>query len=148
MLLCLDSVDSAVAFSQVQLPSGDISFFKAFVSAMENPGHFWVQPITSDSSALEKLTTDLNHLYGSSAGHAVLNSYSVGDLCCAPFQFDNHWYRAEVLEIFQDGMVDLYYVDYGDTGKVAKENLRELRYSLEFLEQSSYQFCSYHFITS
>ena len=116
-----------VIATQLQLPTDD-DFFKVFVSTLENPGHFWVQPITKHSSDLEALTQSLGHLYSGSETDFVLNGFKVGDLCCAPFEFDDSWYRAKILETCEDGMVDLYYVDFGDTGKVRKEKLRQLKY--------------------
>lgn len=51
----------------------------------------------------------------------------VGDICCAPFEFDSSWYRARIQEINEDGTVDLYYVDFGDSGRISKDKLRELK---------------------
>lgn len=110
----------------MQLPKTD-DFFGVFVSAIDNPGHFWVQLLTKDSPDLDKLTNDLTAMYSSSESHAVLNAFKVGDICCAPFEYDSSWYRARILEIRKDGMVDLYYVDFGDSGKISKEKLRELK---------------------
>lgn len=50
-----------------------------------------------------------------------------GDIVAAPFHDDGFWYRAEVLGLSENGMVDLYYVDYGDTWACPKEHLFPLR---------------------
>lgn len=97
------------------------------MSAFENPGHFWVQLLTKDSPDLDQLTKNLTLLYASSESQAILNSFKVGDICCAPFEYDSSWYRARITEINKEGAVDLYYVDYGDSGRVAKDKLRELQ---------------------
>ena len=52
-------------------------FYGVFVSAIDNPGHFWVQLITEDSPQLDKLTNDLTMLYSSSESHSVLNAFKV-----------------------------------------------------------------------
>ena len=38
----------------------------------------------------------------------------VGDIIAAPFENDNTWYRAKVMEI-KGTELDLFYVDYGDS---------------------------------
>ena len=50
----------------------------------------------------------------------------VGDLVAAPFDHDAMWYRAQVLEVLDD-TVDLYYVDFGDSGIVDREKVMPLR---------------------
>lgn len=57
----------------------------------------------------------------------LLLCFQVGDICCAPFEFDSHWYRARILEMNEDGTVELYYVDFGDSGQISKDKLREIR---------------------
>ena len=57
----------------------------------------------------------------------VLLCFQVGDICCAPFEFDSQWYRARILEMNEDGTVELYYVDFGDSGQISKDKLREIR---------------------
>lgn len=60
----------------MQFPKGN-DFYGVFVSAIDNPGHFWVQLLTEDSPHLDKLTNDLTELYSSSQSHAVLNAFKV-----------------------------------------------------------------------
>lgn len=51
---------------------------------------------------------------------------SVGDDCCAPFDYNDSWYRANVIEVNQEEEeATLFYIDYGDTGLVSFEDLRE-----------------------
>lgn len=110
----------------IQFPKID-DFCEVFVSAIDTPGHFWVQIITEDSPQLDKLTNDLTSLYSSSESTAVLNAFKVGDVCCAPFEFDSLWYRACILDMNKDGTVELYYLDFGDSGQISKDKLRELK---------------------
>lgn len=37
---------------------------------------------------------------------------------------DGQWYRAEVLEYFHDGLVEVFYVDYGNKENVRLADLR------------------------
>ena len=57
----------------------------------------------------------------------LLLCFQVGDICCAPFECDSQWYRARILEMNEDGTVELYYVDFGDSGQISKDKLREIR---------------------
>lgn len=52
-----------------------------------------------------------------------------GDVVAAPFEHDGQWYRTEVCELNGDN-IDLYYVDFGDSGFLTKDRLRVLRYSI------------------
>lgn len=122
----LESAVASPTTGVVQFPAKN-DFFEVFVSAVENPGHFWVQLLTKDSPDLDQLTKNLTLLYSSSESQAILNSFKVGEICCAPFEYDSSWYRARITEIGEEGLVDLYYVDYGDSGKISIDKLRELK---------------------
>ncbi|XP_033107443.1 tudor and KH domain-containing protein-like [Anneissia japonica] len=56
-----------------------------------------------------------------------LNAINPGDIVAAPFQHDDNWYRAKVVGFLDDGLVDIYYVDYGDNGSVHHKELKALR---------------------
>ena len=60
----------------VQFPKTE-DFYGVFVSAIDSPGHFWVQIITKDSPDLDKLTNELTQLYSSSEAHTVINAFKV-----------------------------------------------------------------------
>ena len=51
-----------------------------------------------------------------------------GDIYCAPFEFDDLWYRGSVIETNEEEQTTLlYYIDYGDTGTVPFDELRKLK---------------------
>ena len=125
-LLSLLSPLASVSMGVMQFPKSE-EFCEVFLSAIDNAGHFWVQLVTTDAPSFDKLTEELTSLYAASESQAILNVFKVGDICCAPFEYDSSWYRARVLEIHKDEMVDLFYLDFGDTGKIPKERLRELK---------------------
>ena len=62
-----------------------------------------------------------------SADASVMNGFKTGDMCCAPFDVDNCWYRARITNISSDNTVDVLYVDFGDRGQVHKSRLRVLK---------------------
>lgn len=51
----------------------------------------------------------------------------VGDIVAAPYQDHGTWNRARVLGVMSSGLVDLYYVDFGDNGELPRDQLRSLR---------------------
>lgn len=66
------------------VPSPDFSFhadehLEVYVSATENPSHFWIQIIGQRSLQLDKLTTEMRQYYWSS-GHTV-RPHGVPALC-------------------------------------------------------------------
>ncbi|XP_069807407.1 tudor and KH domain-containing protein isoform X2 [Dendropsophus ebraccatus] len=125
------SVQENMADGTNIFPSPDFSFradeyVDVYVSAVENPEHFWIQILGSRSSQLDKLTTEMSDHY-QRQNRDAMPEIQVGNIVAAPFHSDNFWYRAEVLGFLKNGNVDLYYVDYGDNGETARENLYPLR---------------------
>lgn len=47
-----------------------------------------------------------------------------GLACCAKYSYDDNWYRCEITDLVEDGVVVLY-VDYGNSETIPAENLRE-----------------------
>lgn len=71
IILSASSITGTVQFPKTE------DFYGVFVSAIDSPGHFWVQIITKDSPDLDKLTNELTQLYSSSETHAVINAFKV-----------------------------------------------------------------------
>ncbi|NXE85881.1 TDRKH protein, partial [Cochlearius cochlearius] len=114
------------------VPSPDFSFhadehLEVYVSAAENPNHFWIQIIGHRSLQLDKLTTEMRQYYQSSGRAAELSAVHAGDIVAAPYTDSSDWYRARVLGTLENGNFDLYYVDFGDNGEAPREALRALR---------------------
>ncbi|NXU24437.1 TDRKH protein, partial [Thalassarche chlororhynchos] len=114
------------------VPSPDFSFhadehLEVYVSAAENPNHFWIQIIGHRSLQLDKLTAEMRQYYQSSGHAAELSAVQAGDIVAAPYMDGSDWYRARVLGALENGNFDLYYVDFGDNGEAPREALRALR---------------------
>ncbi|NWQ91160.1 TDRKH protein, partial [Burhinus bistriatus] len=114
------------------VPSPDFSFhadehLEVYVSATENPNHFWIQIVGHRSLQLDKLTAEMGQYYQSSGRAAELSTVQAGDIVAAPYADDGEWYRARVLGTLENGNFDLYYVDFGDNGEAPREALRALR---------------------
>ncbi|KAM9624103.1 tudor and KH domain-containing protein isoform 4-T4 [Morphnus guianensis] len=120
------------AVPKFEVPSPDFSFhadehLEVYVSAAENPSHFWIQIIGQRSLQLDKLTTEMRQYYRSSGHAAELSTVQAGDIVAAPYMDGSDWYRARVLGTLENGNFDLYYVDFGDNGEAPREALRALR---------------------
>ncbi|XP_069650135.1 tudor and KH domain-containing protein isoform X3 [Haliaeetus albicilla] len=120
------------AVPKFEVPSPDFSFhadehLEVYVSATENPSHFWIQIIGQRSLQLDKLTTEMRQYYRSSGHTAELSTIQAGDIVAAPYVDGSNWYRARVLGTLENGNFDLYYVDFGDNGEAPREALRALR---------------------
>ena len=104
-------------------------YFTVYVSAIDTPGHFWIQSITTDSELLDKLIEEMTQFYGDRGEGHRLTSPKVGDLCSAPFKHDESWYRGEIVKVIEDsGDICIHYLDFGDVGVVSKTNVKQLRF--------------------
>ncbi|XP_059141183.1 tudor and KH domain-containing protein-like [Physella acuta] len=101
------------------------------VSAVEHPGHFWVQVVGPKALQLEKLQKEITAFVHTN--EAKLN-YSMkevipGELVASQFEDDSDqtYYRAKVLGETEDGKLDLYFIDFGDNAFVDKKDVYKLR---------------------
>lgn len=112
--------------------TGSDGFSEVYLSAVASPSKFWIQVIGVRSTALDKMVESMTNFYSNDdnkRGHSVITadavekpSITVGDVLAAPFNHDKSWYRVEVMDIMHDDYdptfcsLELYYVDFGDTG--------------------------------
>ncbi|XP_056874042.1 tudor and KH domain-containing protein isoform X1 [Takifugu flavidus] len=127
------STNSLSEVSKFEIPSPDLSFqpdehLEVYVSAYENPNHFWIQILGVRSLQLDKLTEEMNHFYSNSSAtdHGV-ETIVIGDIVAAPYRDHQTWNRARVLSGPDSELVDLYYVDFGDNGELPRDRLRRMR---------------------
>nr|XP_055032157.1 tudor and KH domain-containing protein isoform X2 [Misgurnus anguillicaudatus] len=124
---------SPLEISKFEIPSPDLSFqpdehLEVYVSASENPQHFWIQILGVRSLQLDKLTEEMSRFYnGDSSQEHRVETVIVGDIVAASYRDHGTWNRARVLGNLDSGLVDLYYVDFGDNGELPRENLRSMR---------------------
>ncbi|XP_023646938.1 tudor and KH domain-containing protein isoform X3 [Paramormyrops kingsleyae] len=115
-----------------EIPSPDLSFqpdehLEVYVSAVENPQHFWIQILGVRSLQLDKLTAEMGRFYSTGTAELKVEKVVVGDIVAAPYRNHGTWNRARVLSVLESGLVDVYYVDYGDNGELSLESLRSMR---------------------
>ncbi|XP_041035647.1 tudor and KH domain-containing protein-like [Carcharodon carcharias] len=118
--------------SKFEVPSPDFSFLadehlEVYISASENPSHFWIQILGSRCLQLDNLTYEMSRYYSGFSATGEVFTPKLGDIVAAPFQGDNAWYRARVVGFLETGNADLYYVDYGDNGEIPIGKLQILR---------------------
>lgn len=127
------SSESLPQISKFEIPSPDLSFqpdehLEVYVSASENPNHFWIQILGVRSLQLDKLIEEMNRFYSSeNPADQRVEAVVVGDIVAAPYQDHGTWNRARVLGVLPSGLVDLYYVDFGDNGELPRDSLRRMR---------------------
>ncbi|XP_040606805.1 tudor and KH domain-containing protein-like [Mesocricetus auratus] len=103
----------------------DDEFLDVYVSASENPNHFWIQFIDSFRFHCEKLMIEMTRHYENSLPEDL--TVNLGDIVAARYSVDGCWYRAKILGTLENGNLDLYFVDFGDNGNCPGEDLRALR---------------------
>ncbi|XP_070783062.1 tudor and KH domain-containing protein isoform X2 [Enoplosus armatus] len=127
------STDTLSEISKFEIPSPDLSFqpdehLEVYVSAYENPNHFWIQILGVRSLQLDKLTEEMNRFYNSgNPTEQRVETIVVGDIVAAPYRDHSTWNRARVLGVLDSGLVDLYYVDFGDNGELPRDSLCRMR---------------------
>lgn len=137
---CTDSIEdhslsseSLTQISKFEIPSPDLSFqpdehLEVYVSASENPNHFWIQILGVRSLQLDKLIEEMNRFYScENPTDQKVEAVVVGDIVAAPYRDHGTWNRAKVLGALPSGLIDLYYVDFGDNGELPRDSLRRMR---------------------
>ncbi|XP_048871019.1 tudor and KH domain-containing protein isoform X2 [Brienomyrus brachyistius] len=127
-----DTQMSPQSIFKFEIPSPDLSFqpdehLEVYVSAAENPQHFWIQILGVRSLQLDKLTAEMGRFYSTGTAELKVEKVVVGDIVAAPYRNHGTWNRARVLNVLESGLVDVYYVDYGDNGELSLESLRSMR---------------------
>ncbi|XP_034945745.1 tudor and KH domain-containing protein homolog [Chelonus insularis] len=132
--------------SPKQLESSAIAqegVMEVYVSAVESPSRFWVQVVGEGTLALDSLVENMTAYYNNEDNREIhiLKDISVGQMVAAKFSFDNCWYRAEVITLMENGLYEVYFVDYGDNEFVDENNILELRTDFLSLRLQAIECC-------
>ncbi|KAK3593506.1 hypothetical protein CHS0354_037029 [Potamilus streckersoni] len=119
--------------AEVQWPAYK-EYVEVYVSAVANPGIFWVQLVASASLQLDKLTEEMSAFYSRNFDSQELFVTDVrkGHIVASPFEGDSLWYRARVMDIDGD-QLDLYFIDYGDSNYSQKNSVRMIQQEYLYL---------------
>lgn len=123
----LDLLESFVyqpAIQSASLPQ-DESYFDVMVTEVTSFGIFFVQVLDRDlAQKLKNLSEHMNMFYGPS----VPTSYQPQPklLCAALYSESGDWCRAFIKGITADNLVDVHYVDFGNTEQLPLSSIRPL----------------------
>ncbi|XP_069102961.1 tudor and KH domain-containing protein-like [Argopecten irradians] len=116
-------------------------YVEVYVSSVADPHHFWVQIISTNAIHLDELVHRMSSLYNTDHYKNMCdNEYRVGDYVAALYERDHSWYRAQVMGI-EGRQLDLYFLDYGDSGYADINNVHQLRDDFLLLPFQAIQCC-------
>lgn len=95
---------------------------KGEVAVVESISQFWLQP---QPEQVQSLMATVDELVAKQELGQVLDSVNAGQLCLALYPEDGRWYRAVVDHVGADGPI-VNYIDYGNSGIVPADGLRQL----------------------
>ena len=102
-----------------------ISEFDVTVSFVNDPNFFYCQIISDDLVRLQEFLQQLaEHCRATNAPEMI--QFKPGNICCALFDEDKLWYRAEILEELDSNSFKVFYFDFGNTADVSASYLRIL----------------------
>ncbi|XP_055299658.1 tudor and KH domain-containing protein homolog isoform X2 [Sitodiplosis mosellana] len=118
-----------------RMPSKLGGQMEVYVSAVASPARFWVQIVSPQIKKLDELINEMTEYYSQAENkdrHRIKDPY-LGQIVAAAFQYDNKWYRAEIVAIVPNEYdprrvaLDLYFLDFGDSIYVDPHDVYELR---------------------
>ncbi|XP_041368343.1 tudor domain-containing protein 5-like [Gigantopelta aegis] len=124
-----DSVGPGAAYVSVDLPSLT-DYTEIYVSNICSPSMFWIQLRGAQTTlALESLMDSLErYKFADGEKYRMPESLiAIGQACAVLFPEDNNWHRGIITGIRDIDLVEVFYVDYGNTCSVHKNTLRLLR---------------------
>lgn len=129
----IGTLSNAENFSR--LPNNFGGQMEVYVSAVASPARFWVQIVSPQIKKLDALIQEMTDYYSQAENkekHRIKDAY-LGQIVAAMFQYDNKWYRAEIVAIVPNEYdprrvaLDLYFLDFGDSIYVDPQDVFELR---------------------
>ncbi|XP_076337524.1 tudor and KH domain-containing protein-like [Tachypleus tridentatus] len=119
---------------ELLVPSAADGYTEIYVSAVEDPGSFWVQTVGTKSVQLDKMVEEMTEFYMQQCNQELnqVSEVVVGDTVAAPFEHDHCWYRGIVVDIQEDDYnldeseVTIHFVDFGDYCKLKRKELCSL----------------------
>ncbi|XP_034282696.1 tudor domain-containing protein 6 [Pantherophis guttatus] len=94
-----------------------------YVSHINNLSDFYVQ-LVEDEPILDSISEKINS--SKTVSSLVGQQLNVGDLICAIYSEDSLWYRAVIIKESTSELVEVRYIDYGNTAVVSIHNTCKL----------------------
>ncbi|GFN94103.1 LOW QUALITY PROTEIN: tudor domain-containing protein 1 [Plakobranchus ocellatus] len=106
------------------LPTDETEY--VFTTHIKDPEHFYVH-VESRAKILENIMDALaERYYDVGPSDRILSHKKLGNLCAAKFTDDNNWYRARITGLMKTGMIEVQFVDYGNTDYVSEDRVKSL----------------------
>lgn len=96
------------------------SFSATITEIIDSTLFYFRRAEDAESATFERITNDLQ------AGGEALTSFEEGKLVAAQFATDQTWYRARIVKPEENDQFLVYYIDYGNSEVVAKNQMRAL----------------------
>ncbi|XP_041358070.1 tudor domain-containing 6-like [Gigantopelta aegis] len=123
--------NSVSRFSQTSLPDGTEE--KMVVCHITDPEHFYCH-LTKNMPLLNAMMDDIEQYYTSlGADDEQLPQFVLGVACIAQFVEDGGWYRAEITGLLASGLIEVKFVDYGNSESVTSDRIKAIQE--KFLQQ-------------
>lgn len=109
------------AFEHIQ----DGSVFEGYVEHVQSPHDFWIRTAKSNDqfeAMMNKLTDRFSRL---GLNEEILHYPVPGQLCCAMYEKDMHYYRALVVDVLEYG-AEVLFIDFGNTEKVPSMLIKKI----------------------
>ena len=121
----LESVVFQPAIESATLPQ-DKSCFDVMLTEVTRSGLFFIQVADHDTAQhLKRLSDEMNAFYRSSPQPSTFHPQPK-QLCAALYTETGDWCRAFVKEVTPESLVDVHYVDFGNTEKLSMSSIKPL----------------------
>ncbi|XP_052271235.1 tudor domain-containing protein 7-like isoform X3 [Dreissena polymorpha] len=115
-------IEKSLTIPRVLLIDADTTQVTLYTTFVDHPGCFYCQ---REDSIIDTISQALQ-AHCKVAGAVDAKSLKKGQFCAGLFSGDGMWTRAEILEVKDNGMLELLFVDYGNTDDVKVEDIRWL----------------------
>ncbi|XP_026668019.1 RING finger protein 17 isoform X2 [Ceratina calcarata] len=99
--------------------------FIAIPTYIDDDGFVYLHSINQNSRSLKHIEEQLENLYERPPIESCDSLWNVGDLCIAQYHTDNKWYRGKIIEILNDDVVKVEFVDYGNVEECSIGTLKK-----------------------
>ncbi|XP_034943133.1 RING finger protein 17 [Chelonus insularis] len=137
---CIDIVVNGEAIfsdgnNYVSFPiSYNLDSFNATISEVDpqQPNLVWLHPLSAPGNHLINILTIkyqylFQELYASASSQPMLTDLKKGDPCVALYHDDNCWYRCTIINSDMDKLVQVQFVDWGNTDWVSYNDIRKIK---------------------
>ncbi|KAF8782794.1 Tudor domain-containing protein 1 [Argiope bruennichi] len=112
------------AFDVTSIPPK--AYRNVYVSHVVSPSEFYCQ-VEEESTKLQIMMKSIEDTYCNLNDNEMkVHDLAVDSPCCAMFQEDESWYRAQIKEIGPE-TCNVYFIDYGNTDTVPISKIKELQ---------------------